>query len=106
VTLTAAGKIAFISERIEYAARPLATVDGQTTYGMAAEVLMGGKHIWARVKVSRYHVYPNDVIGYADRLRELVIQAVMDPEFTHQDVAVRDARWMFEAPIITPDPPT
>lgn len=96
--LTSAGKIAFISERIEYAALPLVTVDGQTTYGMAAEVLMGGKLIWARVKVPSYDVYPDAVIIHAARLRNLVTQALMDPEFTHPNVRVRDARWMFETP--------
>jgi len=102
MALTSMGKIALISERIEYAALPLVTVDGNTTYGMAAEALMGGKHIWAKCKVPHYDVYPSAVIVYADRLKQLIIQAFMHPEFTHKDVRVRDARWMFEVPEQTP----
>lgn len=103
MALTTAGKIAFAQERIEYAARPLAAVGGVTTYGMGAQLLMGGKHIMARLKVSGYDVYPSAVIAYAERLERLIIGALIDPEFTHQDVDVRDARWMFESPVVTPE---
>ena len=105
MALTTAGKIAFISERIEYAARPLVTVGDNTTYGMAAEVLMGGKLVWARAKVSSNDVYPNAIIAISERLKRLVVMALMDPEFEHEDVAVRDARWMFEAHTVTPEQP-
>lgn len=103
MALTTAGKIDFIAKRIEYQARPLATVEGMTTYGMAAETFMGGKHIVAKAKFSDYEVYPGAVIAYADRLKGLITLACFDPEFSHADVMVRDVRWMFDAPTVTPE---
>lgn len=105
MSLTAAGKIAVLSERIEYQARPLVTAFGLTKYGMVAQVEIGGKRIMALARLDQYDVYASAVIAHAERLRERIIRAYTDPEYRHPQVMVKDVRQMYEAPTVTPDPP-